>query len=220
MYQSWGKLLFMHWRVPAGDLRRLIPERLTIDTYEDSAWIAITPFVLWNVRPVLVPPIPGVSEFNEVNCRTYVTLDNKPGVWFFSLDADSRLASSAARLFYRLPYHFAEIHISESDNRIDYDMQRGDFGLRARWTVRDDMPPSSPGSLEFFLTERYCLYAERDRQLYRARIFHQPWPLQKATIDSYESSMIEVLGLKSRRDEPALNYVEAIDVEIWAIKRL
>ena len=225
MHQTWGKLLFMHWRIEESELRPLIPAGLEIDTFDGTAWIGVIPFTMWDIRglPPFMPAMPGLSAAHELNVRTYVHYQGVPGVWFFSLDCNSPPAVLAARTFYHLPYFNADIDLAEHAGTIDYASTRTEkpvASFHGSWNIGETIPFSHPDSLEFFLTERYCLYAERDRQLYRARIFHQPWPLQKATINSYESSMIEVLGLKSRRDEPALNYVEAIDVEIWAIKRL
>jgi uncharacterized protein len=100
MYQSWGKLLFMHWQMSAEALRRLIPSRLSIDTFDGKAWAGLTPFTIWDARPILMPPLPWLSDFHELNVRTYVHLDGVPGVWFFSLDANSMAAVIGARTFF------------------------------------------------------------------------------------------------------------------------
>ena len=225
MHQSWGKLLFMHWRVEASDLRMLIPEGLEIDTFDGTAWIGIIPFTMWDIRalPPFMPAVPGLSSAHELNVRTYVYYDGVPGVWFFSLDCNSTAAVIAARTFYHLPYHNAKIDLEQSGHTIDYALERTDqpaAHFQGSWNIGETIPFSHPDSLEFFLTERYCLYSEKDGDLYRARIFHQPWPLQKATMNSCESTMIESLGLRSREGEPVLNYAESLDVDIWAIKRV
>ncbi|HEY0384863.1 MAG TPA: DUF2071 domain-containing protein, partial [Pyrinomonadaceae bacterium] len=106
---NWGKLLFMHWPIEARLLRPLIPQRLVIDTFDGSAWIGVVPFTMWGVRPTFVPPVPGLSQFHELNVRTYVHLDGVPGVWFHSLDAASRLAVWGARTFFHLPYFNARM---------------------------------------------------------------------------------------------------------------
>ena len=225
MHQNWGKLLFMHWRIDARVLRPLIPARLEIDTFDGSAWIAITPFTMWNIRafPPFVPPVPGFSSLHELNVRTYVHLDRVPGVWFFSLDCNSAAAVFAARSLFFLPYYNAAIDIEEHARRIDYALARKEdppAELQASWQIGETMPYSHPGSLEFFLTERYCLYSAHDRDLYRARIYHQPWPLQTATLTSLSSNMIESLGLPTPKDEPLLHYAEEISVDIWRLDRL
>jgi uncharacterized protein len=224
MRQNWGKLLFMHWPIKAEVLRPLIPKRLTIDTFEGTAWIAITPFTMWGVRPSFTPPIPFLSELHETNVRTYVHLKGVPGVWFFSLDANSTVAVLAARALYHLPYFNAEIELDEEDGQIDYSLSRTDephAELEASWTIGEPLPESEPGSLAFFLTERYCLYsADGSRRLYRSRIHHAPWPLQEAELNSLDSTMIESLGLPTPKGEPLLHYAEALAVDIWPLEKV
>jgi len=225
MHQMWGKLLFMHWRIDEKELRSLIPEALEIDTFDGTAWIGIIPFTMWDIRafPPYLPAVPGLSSAHELNVRTYVHYDRVPGVWFFSLDCNSMAAVLAARSFYHLTYYNADIDLEQHGNAIDYSCKRtGDppAHFKASWNIGETVPFSHPDSLEFFLTERYCLYAGNDGQLYRARVFHQPWPLQKATMNSYDSTMIEALGVAARDGEPVLNYAEELDVEIWPIHRV
>jgi uncharacterized protein YqjF (DUF2071 family) len=225
MHQTWGKLLFMHWRIDARELRPIIPAQLEIDTFDGTAWIGIVPFTMWDIRafPPFMPAVPGFSSAHELNVRTYVHYNGVPGVWFFSLDCNSTSAVIGARTFYHLPYYNADIELQQSGDRIDYALERIDdppAGFRGSWTVGETVPFTHPESRDFFLTERYCLYSERDGDLYRARIFHQPWPLQKATMHSYESTMIEALGVQAFQDEPILHYAEAIDVDVWGIRKL
>ena len=224
MHQKWGKLLFMHWRIEEAELRPLIPEQLEIDTFDGSAWIGIIPFTMWDIRafPPYLPGVPGLSSTHELNVRTYVHYNRVPGVWFFSLDCNSTAAVMAARAFYHLPYFNANIDLEQHIGTVDYALKRIDHPpgyFNGSWNIGETIPFSHPDSLEFFLTERYCLYAENDGELYRARIFHPPWPLQKATMNWYESTMIEALGLKPRVGDPVVNYAEEIDVEIWGINK-
>jgi uncharacterized protein YqjF (DUF2071 family) len=118
MYQSWGKLLFMHWQTPPEAIRRLIPGRLSIDTFDGKAWVGLTPFTIWDARPIFMPPMPWLSDFHELNVRTYVHLDGVPGVWFFSLDANSKAAVIGARTFFHLPYFNAHISLDPRDNTV------------------------------------------------------------------------------------------------------
>jgi uncharacterized protein len=154
MYQSWGKLLFIHWPIAVEALRRQIPEPLQVDTFDGRAWVAITPFTIWDARPVFVPPLPWVSDFHEINVRTYVHLDGVPGVWFFSLDANSLVAVLAARTFFHLPYHQAEIHLEQQNQTVIYTTWRTDSAapaaFNATWTFGPELPQAEPGSLEFF----------------------------------------------------------------------
>jgi len=223
MHQSWGKLLFMHWRIDAELLRPLLPSKLEIDTFDGSAWVAVVPFTMWNTRPTFFPAVPKLSAMHELNVRTYVHVNSVPGVWFFSLDCNSALVVRGARTFYHLPYYNAKIDLAQSSKTIEYTLQRrgepaADF--RAVWNIGENLPRSQPESLEFFLTERYCLYSEHKGELYRARIHHQPWPLQRADVVSCESTMLEAVGIKTPAGEPLLHYAESIDVDLWSLKRV
>jgi hypothetical protein len=219
---NWGKLLFMHWPIAPEALRPLIPERLTIDTFDGAAWIGVVPFTMWGVRPTFVPPIPGLSRFHELNVRTYVHLNGVPGVWFHSLDAASALAVWGARTFFHLPYFNARMSLKQESDRIVYASERTHkratpARFQATWKIGDALPTSEPGSLAFFLTERYCLYAARGAKLYRMRIFHPPWPLRRAELESYDSTMIEAHGLPTPDSSPLLHYAEALHVEGWPL---
>jgi uncharacterized protein len=225
MHQDWGKLLFAHWRMDEELLRPLIPERLTIDTFDGSAWVAVTPFTMWDIRafPPYLPAVPGLSSMHELNVRTYVHLDKVPGVWFFSLDANSAVAVTAARMFFHLPYYTAEMSLEQNKETIVYSSRRTASDapaaeLDATWHTGETIPYSHPGTLEFFLTERYLLYAAHKKRLYRARIHHAPWPLQKASLSSLDSTMLESHGLPTPEGEPLLHYAEEIGVDIWPLE--
>jgi uncharacterized protein YqjF (DUF2071 family) len=228
MHQNWGKLLFMHWRIGVEALRPHIPAGLTIDTYDGSAWIAVTPFTMWGVRLTFTPPVPWLSDFHETNVRTYVHHEGVPGVWFFSLDANSLPSVIGARALYHLPYFHAAIELEQTGATINYSLRRNDTGdderpraeLQASWTIGTPLPESQPGSREFFLTERYYLYAARGESLYRARIHHAPWPLQHAELGALRSTMIEGDGLPTPAGTPLLHYAEALAVDIWPIEKL
>ena len=225
MHQSWGKLLFMHWRIAAAELRPLIPAELEIDTFDGSAWIAVVPFTMWDTRalPPYIPAVPGLSAMHELNVRTYVHRERVPGVWFFSLDCNSMAAVLGARTFFHLPYYNADIELKQQETRIDYSLLRcGEPAaeFHAVWTIGESLPASRPGSLEFFLTERYCLYSRHSSKLYRGRIHHHPWGLRKATLALCSSTMIESQGLATPAGDPLLHYAEELTVDIWALERL
>ena len=249
MYQSWGKLLFMHWKIDPDILRPLIPSQLSIDTFGGQAWIGVVPFTMWGIRASFLPPIPGTSAFHELNVRTYVHYHGVPGVWFFSLDAANSLAVWGARTFYHLPYFEATMSLKQKENTIDYSSVRSDARtyaqffasdaegfaadfdsrqfqnppqakLETTWRIGEPLAQSTPGSIEFFLTERYCLYAYGRGGLHRSRIFHEPWKLRTASLDSCQSTMIESLGIAQPKAEPLLHYAESIGVEIWPLQRV
>ena len=223
MHQNWGKLHFMHWQVNEDILRPHIPSDLDIDTFGESAWIAITPFTMWDVRPFppLIPAVPGLSSMHELNVRTYVHLDGVPGVWFFSLDTDNSIAAIGARTFFHLPYFTAEINLEEHGDVINYELRRDDdppADFNGSFRSAKHLPPSQPGSREFFLTERYVLYTESNGELYRARIHHQPWKLQESELQSFSSTMLEANGIEAPKTQPLVHYAEEVNVDIWALE--
>jgi hypothetical protein len=203
----------MHWRVDEDAVRELVPDSLDLDTHDGSAWIGVTPFRVTGLRLHGLPPAPVLSSFPEVNVRTYVTHEDKPGIWFFSLDADSAWAVEAARLTYRLPYHHAKIEIGRRGEWIDYRSERVGAKLDASYR---GLGAIEPGATEEFLTERYCLYTEHRGALHRAEIHHAPWPIQRAEAELRENTMSRV----ALEGEPLLHYSARQDVVIWALERL
>ena len=225
MYQNWGKLLFMHWRIDEQLLRPLIPPQLEIDTFAGSAWIGLVPFTMWGIRASFLPAIPGASAFHELNVRTYVRHRGVRSVLFLSLDAANQLAVWGARAFYHLPYFNAQMSLVQPGNTISYssvrkDRRGGPAEFQSSWNIGAALPVTSAGSLEFFLTERYCLDCEHGGKLYRARIHHQPWPLRSAELVSLRSTMIESHRLPTPPNDPLLHYCEELSVGIWPLRQI
>jgi uncharacterized protein YqjF (DUF2071 family) len=225
MRQTWWKLLFMHWELPAESLRAHVPARLEIDTFEGGAWIAITPFTIRGMRASFLPAIPGFSEMHELNVRTYVHYKGAPGVYFFSLDASSAIAVMGARTFFLVPYFTAEMSLKEDGKKIVYHSRRTHADsppaeFDATWKIGDALGESEPGSLEFFLTERYCFYTVSGESVYRCRIHHAPWQLRAAEVSSFKSSMIESRLLPSPKGKPLLHYSEELTVDVWTLERV
>ena len=221
--QTWERLLFAHWRVDGEQLRPHLPPGLELDVFDGSAWLGITPFEVTALRLRGMLPLPGISSFLELNVRTYVTAEGKPGIWFFSLDAASRLAVRGARHGYSLPYHDARMDATRRDGWIEYSSRRSWDGPRhdfeARYRPSGDVFHAEPGSLEHFLTERYCLYAVEEGKLARADIHHAPWPLQPALAEISVNTMAPD-GVTLPDDEPLLHYSERQDVVIWPLAQL
>jgi uncharacterized protein len=219
MAQTWNDLLFAHWRVPAEKIARLVPQGLEVDQHDGSAWLGITPFVLTGLRLRGTVPLPRLSTFPELNVRTYVTTGGKPGIWFFSLDAASRLAVEGARRTYKLPYHVARMRAERRGEAIEYSsirLDEGDRNFEARYRPVGDPFNGEPDSLEWFLTERYCLYAVDRGRLHRAEIQHPPWPLQEAEAEIQANTMApNGIDLQTR---PLLHFSKRQDVLIWPLR--
>ena len=224
MKQIWHDLLFAHWPVPIEQLRPLIPQALQIDTYEGQAWIGVVPFRMSGIRPRWMPALPWISAFPELNVRTYVIANNKPGVWFFSLDAANPVAVAVARRWYHLPYFHARMACRGVGDGIAYESHRIHRSAPSATFVGQYHPvglvfQAERGSLVYWLTERYCLYAVDARQrLYRGEIDHPPWPLQMAEAQFATETMTHPLGIKLP-DRPMLLYFSRRqEVRVWQIR--
>jgi uncharacterized protein YqjF (DUF2071 family) len=222
MGQSWLDLLFAHWPVEPSALERVVPAELPLDLYDGSAWIGITPFRVEGLRLRGTPPLPGVSSFPELNVRTYVTVDGKPGIFFHSLDTSNPLAVAAARRAYRLPYFRAEMRCERESGWIDYSHARTSpqappaaFSARYRPT---GPAQAADGSLARWLAERYCLYTldERRRPL-RGDIHHPPWPLEEAEAEIDVNTMTAQLGIELG-GAPLLHFSARQDTLIWSLR--
>ena len=226
MAQSWHDLLFAHWRIDAALLRPHIPAALQIDAFAGQAWIAVVPFRMSGVRLRWMPALPWLAAFPELNVRTYVCADGKPGVWFFSLDARNPMAVAIARAWFHLPYFRARMKCEKRDGRIHYSSERTPPGapagiLKGRYRPAGEIFAPQPGTLEHFLTERYCLYAAGSHgQLYRGEIHHPPWQLQAAEADFTENSMVEAAGFALPSHPPLLHFARRQDMVAWAPRRI
>ena len=220
MGQTWESLLFAHWRVEPERLARVVPPQLPLDVRDGAAWIGVTPFLVRSLRLHGTPPVPLASSFPEVNVRTYVTVGGKPGIHFLSLDAASRLAVLSARRAYRLPYFFARMSVDRSGDEVRYASERASRDgepaeLRVHYGPAGGRFEAVPGSLEWFLAERYCLYTLDERQrVHRADIHHPPWPLQPAQARFEANTMASPFGLALEGD-PLLHLAGRQDVAIW-----
>jgi uncharacterized protein len=223
MRQSWKDLMFVHVPVDPAVVRPHVPPELELDTFNGYAWIGVTPFVLSSIRWRGLPPVPSAAGFPEINCRTYMTAGGKPGVFFFSLDAASRLAVEGARLTFGLPYFMCDARVDRVRDGLHYRNSRTDRrGLPATFHAEyrpiSDVFNAEPGTLEYFLTERYCLYTRfLGGLIWRAEIDHLPWPLQNAEADIRINTMASAAGIELPDQEPLLHFARHIDVYVWNI---
>ena len=225
MGQTWESLLFAHRRVDPGQLRPLVPAALELETFDGSAWLGVTPFRMSAIRLRGTLPFPRVSSFLELNVRTYVTTGGRPGVWFFSLDASSQVAVEIGRRVYKLPYFPARMSLEREGEWIEYESARAGsaddpYVFSARYRPRGAAAPAAPGSLEEFLTERYCLYTlDGQKRLCRAEIHHPPWLLREADAE-IELDTMAPRGVLLPDEPPVTHLAADQDVVIWPLERV
>lgn len=219
MQQTWHDLLFAHWPISVLAMRGLVPSELTLDTWDGACWIGVVPFWMSGVRLRGCPPVPGASQFPELNVRTYVTHGGKAGVYFFSLDAASRTAVWAARKFYHLPYFHARMQTESHGEEVSYHSLRLESGGEFRGTYRPvaAVKRRPAGTLEHWLTERYCLYTVHAGRVYRGDIHHEPWSLQDAAAEISINSVATAAGVTLPLVAPVLHFAQRLDVLIWGL---
>lgn len=218
--QRWCDLLFAHWAVPPAALRPLVPESVEVQTFDGSAWVGVVPFRMVDVARRPLPPLPGVSTFPEINVRTYVECEGKAGVWFLSLDASNPLAVWVAQRFYHLPYFRARFHLTSSSAVFEYSSSRVSpaNGPAFQASYRPSSAPyeARPGSLEHWLTERYCLYAQSPSgRVLRTEVHHRPWQLQAAEAEILRNELGRPHGLTLDAPPDLLHFSRDIHVVMW-----
>ena len=228
--QSWHDLLFAHWPISAAQIADLLPPGLVLDTYEGEAWASIVPFRMTNVRPRFLPALPWLSDFPELNVRTYVQSRGedgaKPGVYFFCLDAGNPLAVSLARRFYHLPYFRAQMTCQAEGDGIHYHSRRThkhapEADFRASYRPTGASYQALPGTLEHWLVERYCLYSEdRHGRIYRCEIHHRPWPIQPAEAEFERNWVAQAHRVFLADVTPLLQFAKRLDVLAWSLQKV
>jgi len=225
MFQRWSELLFLHWEIGVDEIARTLPEGLYPDLHEGKAWLGLVPFYMQNIRPRFLPAVPGISNFLEMNVRTYVHDEQgRPGVWFYSLDANQSLAVSVAQRFFHLPYHRAEMKAEHREDLIHYSCSRRSIPDQTTtfiYSAGEPLPTPSPGSLAYFLVERYYLFAHHKQQMKNliGQVHHRPYPLVEAKVDQWSAEAIEQAGFNigSRApDHSAMSH--GVDVSVFAIE--
>ena len=226
MYQQWRDLLFLHWEYPAAAIQAMLPEGLFVDTFEGKAYLGVVPFYMRGIRPRFLPAVPGISDFIELNLRTYVyNRAGVPGVWFFSLDANQWLAVKVARRFFHLPYEHAKMESGRTaEGTIRYTSLR--TGERANGTSCKfayapgaELPNPEPDTLEFFLVERYRLYSPAPDGLLRGAVFHEPYPLCGAELTAWDENLLTLNGFAPTGRPPDHVLISrGVDVRIFPLE--
>lgn len=228
MYQQWRDLLFLHWEYPAEAIQARLPEGLTVDTFEGRAYLGVVPFFMRNIRPRFLPAVPGISDFLELNLRTYVRdRAGVPGVWFYSLDANQWLAVKIARHLFHLPYEHAKMKSTKTrDGRIHFESLRKGRVLNGprcffNYAEGDAIPQQRGGTLEFFLAERYLLYSSAPDGLRRGAVHHEPYPLCHAELTGWDDHLMTMNGFTSTGRPPDhVLMSRGVDVAIYPLERV
>jgi len=228
MYEKWQDLLFLHWEYDPQAIQRTLPKGLYVDTFEDRAYLGVVPFFMRDVRPRLFPSILRVPEFLELNVRTYVyDRYGTPGVWFYSLDANHYLAVRTARLIFNLPYFYSNMsaEFNPANNEISYSSYRygTDPNLKTNFRYRPISEPSlaKPGTLNFFLIERYVLFAYSNHKLYSGRVWHNPYQLAEVEVSNLNENVLCLDGFLPRSRVPDHKIMShAVEVDIFGLEEL
>ena len=225
MYQTWRDLVFLHWQFPAAAIQQTLPPGLTVDTYDGRAFVAVVPFLMRNIRPRRLPAVPWLSHFHEMNVRTYVVDRNgNPGVWFYSLDADRWPAVRIGRAKFHLPYRHA-LMSARGTETVDYTVRRrGDArSTHLQYRFGAELGPAEPGSLEFFLAERYVMftYDVRRARLFSGLVHHSPYPLCTVDCARHDEVALSQAGFdRAARPPDHVIGSRGVDVDVFALAPL
>jgi uncharacterized protein len=230
MHQRWAQLLFLHWSFEVAEIQASLPPGLLVDSYQGRAWLGLIPFMMQRVRPRYCPPVPGLSDFLELNVRTYVTdAQGRPGVWFYSLDANQALAVRLAQTFFHLPYHFATMQSKRSadSGQIEYTCLRLNSHQESRIVyrpTRSTIPRmAAPETLPFFLVERYRLFAYQAEtgRLFTGQVHHAPYELEPAEVSEWDDHLCQSAGFSCQGRAPEhVCFAESVEVTIWPLKMI
>jgi hypothetical protein len=220
--QRWNQLLFAHWKIDPATVQATLPRGLHVDTFGGAAYLGIVPFAMERVRPAWLPALPWVSWFLELNVRTYVhDARGRPGVWFYSLDCNRALAVAIARRFFHLPYFRARMVASLRERKIHYECQRRDENAgvcRYVWTPGEKSAPVAPGSLDFFLVERYLLFAaDSEGQLYSGRVHHAPYRVNQPSVSQFSVEPARLAGFRLTGEPVSVLAALPVDVAIFPL---
>jgi uncharacterized protein len=229
MYQKWENLLFLHWEYDPQTIQQTLPNGLYVDTFDDKAYLGIVPFSMRDVRPRLFPVIPGMSDFEELNVRTYVyDSQGTPGIWFYSLDANQYFAVKLARLLLNLPYFHAKMTAKFGRDKQEISFSSYRYGtdptLKTQFSYRAISQPSLavPGTLEFFLIERYVLFAYSKRhKLYAGRVWHNPYELADVEVNNSAENILSLDGFQKPASAASHKIMShGVEVDVFGLEKL
>jgi uncharacterized protein len=219
MFQQWNDLTFLHWPIDPKIVQLGLPKDLTVDTFQNNAWIGITPFYLSHLSAPVFPPLPWISAFPETNLRTYVIDQNgKRGIYFFTLEADRLLAVIGARIFYHLPYHWSDMNVAKRSNIVTYSGKRKKVKYFIEIEVGEKIVGKKLNEFDHFLTARYRMYTKVGRSIVVCQIEHEPWPLYKAKIKTLEQNITHEYSIFIVEQDPIVHFSPGVFVSIGSLE--
>ncbi|MGG2091983.1 DUF2071 domain-containing protein [Bacillus sp. S13(2024)] len=226
MRQTWKNVLFVHWPIPAEILQPYIPSSLKIDTFDGYAWIGVVIFVMDGIYHRRLPSVSLVSKFPEINVRTYVQYDGKPGVYFISLDVEDWASYTIARKWFRLPYYSAQISFQKEGQTFHCQSMRKEktntpITFNGKYVPLSEIYFAKKETLDYWLTERYCFYSTDNKSnIYCSEIHHLPWPLQKVETEIYMNTLFSPFHFDFTEIKPIYHFSKGVDSLIWNIKKI
>jgi uncharacterized protein len=220
MHMHWDDLTFIHWPLAPDAVQRLLPEGVRVQTFADQAWVSLVPFVMRVTLSNQRVALPFVGRFPETNVRTYVTADDgTEGIWFFSLDAGSRLATVGGRAGYRLPYMFSSMTVERQPDSAVYTCRRRFPGPRGASsavavTIGERLTDDQLGERDHWLSARWRLYSRMFGRVWGAHAEHEPWPLRAATLTRLDDQLVRAAGLPEPTSEPTVQFADRVSVRI------
>ncbi|WP_439487394.1 YqjF family protein [Algoriphagus sp.] len=216
-YQEWNRALFLHWIVPFELLRECVPSNLNIDTFDGNCYISLVAFTMEKIRPRLLPSIGYVSDFDEINVRTYIDNDDKKGVYFLNIEAGKSISAFVAKTISGLPYEKAKTH--RKDKLYNSENIKKGFRLNAEFEIGQEIDNKT--ELDKWLTERYCLYLDKDNRLYRYDIHHKEWELKNLNIKNLNLNYkIGAIDLHERQLLNLTHYSDGVKVIAWKRQKI
>jgi len=213
-YQEWNNSLFLHWKVPTSELTNLVPKGISVDTFNGESWISLVAFTMERIRPRNLPSVSMISDFHEINIRTYVSNNNKSGVYFLSIEAEKQISCFVARLLSGLPYTKTSIHVDTNGNSHKYsssNVTKG-FHLDTNFTIGERITDKS--ELDNWLTERYALYLDVGKKVFRYETHHKPWNLNMVTISGLKTNY-KIRNISLDRKPDLIHFSNGVKVVAW-----
>lgn len=220
MKQTWQDILFAHYPIEQKLLRPLVPDTLQLDLYNGLGWIGVVSLYVKNNRLRGLPKVPGIDQFPQLNVRTYVTLNGKPGVYFLSIDAPNILAVMLAKTFYRLPFYNADILIRYAHSEVHFKSirRKSDIQYNCSYYAASEFFLPKTGSFDEWIAERYSLYSlGKSGQIFRCDILHEPWSLKHAEAEFGNNTLLSNQGIRIESQQPILHFAKKKDVRLWPV---